>query len=300
MRKCMRFVLAISLLLPTACATGAKLSGTVTPIRAGVQEAKEQSGLAFNKTNELAEAHNVKRILESSATNLREADFPRPVPLAEQEKWATAFGALDSYLQQLQKLVDPARAAATTTELDALAAQLRDGHTQAKLPGAAVAAFNTFAGALVQIYAEHKALSVMRHTDPAFNEVMQGMSDAVGRDDHEGLRLTVRDYYASLLSDLRADYATAVQKKSESEKREIIRKFVDTIDARDAQLRDLASLQSSLMALGQAHTAAARGEPGDALFWIQRISGWLDDAKKRAEAAAKKDEAEKEKEGETK
>lgn len=302
MRTIMRLLLAFCLLVPAACATsGAKLADTVTPIRAGVQQAKEQSAIAFSKTNKLAEEHNVKQVLSSPDPNLREYNFPRPVPLEEREKWATAFGSLDSYLHEVQKLVDPVRASTTTTELDALAAQLRDGQTQLKLPGAAVAAFNTFAGALVQIHAERRALVIMRHTDPAFTEVMQGMSDAVGQNDSEGLRLTVRSYWQSILADLRGDYATVVEgKRPESERRAIIQKFVDSIDARDAQLRDLASLQSSLLALGQAHTAAARGEAGDALFWIQRISSWLDDAKQRAEAAAKKEEADKKKEGETK
>jgi hypothetical protein len=54
---------------------------------------------------------------------------------------------------------------------------------------------------------------------------------------------------------------------------------------RDAQLRDLDGLRSSLLALGEAHSAAAKGSPGDALFWVERIGGWLDDIKRRTQAA---------------
>lgn len=298
MRTCTRLFLALCLLIPAACATtGAGLSDTVSPIRACAQQAKEQSAVSFNRTNDLALEHNVKRIFELPAQNLIEADFPRPVSFEQQTAWSNAFGAIDSYLHEVQKLVDRVRASTTTTNLDELAQQI----PQLKLPGAAVAAFNTFAGKLVQVHAERRALTIMSRTDRAFNEVMLGMAESIGTDDREGLRLTVRSYWGSILADLRADYVTAIQQnRSESEVREIIRNFVATMDARDAQLRDLASMQSSWLALGQAHTAAARGEPGDAQFWIQRISGWLDEAKERAEAAAKKEEeaAEEAKEGE--
>lgn len=285
---------AIPLLLASAACTtsGAKLSQTVAPLRTGLTQADEQSSIAFARTNEMARALNVNRVLELKGNNLREADFPRPISLEAQEEWDHAFDALDSYLQELQNLVDPARSAQTTSELDALADQLRTGRTQIRLPGASVAAFNSFAGALVQARAERTAIGVMRRTDTSFNEVMGGMADAIGRTDRDGLRMTVRAYWEKNLSDLRAEYtSTSTSNADLPSRRALINAFINATEARDAQLRDLSSIQSSLLALGQAHNAAARGDGGDALFWVQRVSTWLEDTKTRAQAAADKEKA---------
>lgn len=291
MHLTIRILAIVSLLAAAACTmSGARLSENVTPLRKGVEQANEQTALAFSRTNEMAQELNIVRAVDLKRPVLREADFPVAIAYEDRDRWVAAFGALDSYLGELQKLVDPARSAQTTTGLDALAKQLQEGSTELQLPGPTVAAFNTFAGALVQVSAERKALAVMQQTDPAFNEVVNAMAKAIGDTNADGLRLTVRSYWASKLADINVDYSKIASKPSADEKRRgLILQYTSTIEARDGQLRDLAALGSSLTALGQAHNAAARGDGSDALFWIDRISGWLDEAKKRAKEAADKD-----------
>jgi hypothetical protein len=49
-------------------------------------------------------------------------------------------------------------------------------------------------------------------------------------------------------------------------------------------MRSLGDLRSSVLALGEAHKAAAAGDNGNAQFWIGRIGGWLDEVRRRTEA----------------
>src|SRR4051812_10009404 len=126
-----------------ACATpGPKLVESVAPIAAGLEQAKQQSDLAFTTTNQMARELDVARVLANNPPNLVEADFPNAIKLEDREKWTTAFGVLGTYTRDLQNLVDPTRAEATKTNLTALATELNKGSLQANLPGPAVAAFS--------------------------------------------------------------------------------------------------------------------------------------------------------------
>lgn len=274
--------LAVAFALALAgCATpGPILTSSVGTIRTGLDQADQQSELVFHNANATAREIDIVRVLANPAPNLREDDFPLALAPDDIEQWSNAFGALDRYLATVQKLVDPARATATADNLDGLAKELREGPLGLKLPGAATAAFSTFAGALVQARAERSATGVMRRVDPAFTEVMSGMADAVGADDKSGLRQTIRLYWAGKLANLRTAYA-AVPPGPADARKAIVLKFTKAMDDRDTQLRDLGGLRTSLLALGEAHSAAARGDGGDALFWIGRIGGWLDDIKRR-------------------
>jgi len=269
-----------------ACATpGPILTENVGTIRAGLGEVREQSALAFSNVNDTALQIDIARIVQGPAPNLREEDFPLAIGDEERAKWSNAFDVLDDYLAALQTLVAPERAAATSTQLDGIANHLRRANLQ--LPGAATAAFSTFAGALVQAKEERTATTIMRRVDPAFQEVMAGMADAIGRDDKSGLRQTVRLYWQGKLADVRASYVaiTGTDAAATDRRRTVVGQFAKTMRDRDADLRDLAAMRTSMLALGAAHTAAAKGSSGDALFWIGRIGGWLDDIKTRTAAA---------------
>jgi hypothetical protein len=279
------FAILVSVQLGACATPGPVLTESVGTIRTGLTLARQQSETAFATTNEAARDIDIARALEDPLRNLREEDFPLALAPEDIAKWSNAFTALDAYLGSLQRLVAPERATATGNNLDALAEQLSGGPAQLSLPAEAVAAFSTFASALVQASAERRAIDVMRRVDPQFNEVMAGLADAIGADDSSGLRGTSRRYWAGKLSTLRVTYSE-IDPSAASERRAVIDQFLETIDARNAQLASLAHLKASLLALGEAHSAAARGDNGSAQFWIGRISGWLDDIKRRTEAAA--------------
>lgn len=271
-----------------ACATpGPILTESVGTIRAGLGEVREQSSLAFNSVNDTALQIDVARVLQGPAPNLREEDFPVAIADEDRAKWSNAFDVLDDYLAALQQLVAPERAAETSTQLDGIANRLRGGNFGAQLPGAATAAFATFAGALVQAREERTATAIMRRIDPEFQQVMTGMAEAIGQDDKTGLRQTVRLYWLGKFADVRSSYVaiTGNDVAATDRRRAVVAQFVKAMRDRDADLRNLAAIRTSLLALGAAHTAAARGSSGDAFFWIGRISGWLDDIKARTAAA---------------
>jgi hypothetical protein len=280
-----RIAIALAVLCLAACATpGPILTANVGAIRTGLTLTQQQATTAFTTTNATARDLDIARAMANPVQNLREADFPLAFAADDIAKWSNAFTALDSYLAAIQGLVDPARAQATADQIDGLAAQLRDGPARLAVPAEASAVFATFAGALVQARAERTATAVMRRVDPAFSAVMGGLADAIGADDSSGLRGTARGYWLVKLGDLRAAYSQLPP--TSPDRRTAILDFIAAMDARDAQLQNLAQLRASVLALGAAHTAAAQGNGGDALFWVGRISNWLDEAKRRAAAAA--------------
>jgi hypothetical protein len=280
-----RIAIVFSVLCLAACGTpGPILTTNVGAIRTGLTLTREQATTAFTTTNATARDLDIVRALANPAQNLREADFPLAFAPDDIAKWSNAFTALDSYLAAIQRLVDPARAQETANQLDGLAAQLRNGATGLPLPAEASGFFATFAGALVQARAERTATAVMRRVDPAFSGVMGGLADAIGADDSSGLRGTARGYWSVKLGELRAAYSRL--SSTAPDRRATMLQFLAAMDARDAQLQNLAQLRASVLALGAAHAAAAQGSGGDALFWIGRISNWLDEAKRRTAAAA--------------
>lgn len=275
-----------------ACATpGPILTDSVGTLRTGLAQSRQQAEASFAVTNSAAREIDIARALDSERRTLAEADFPLALDPADIQRWSNAFTVLDSYLAALQGLVAPERAAATANNLDALATQLRTGSTGLSLPAEATAAFSTFAGALVQASAERRAQTVMRQVDPAFTAVMAGLADAIGIDDRTGLRGTSRIFWENKLSDLRVAYSR-IDPADRSGRRQGIDKFVQTVDARNVQLRSLSDLRASVLALGEAHRAAAAGDNGNAQFWVGRIGGWLDDVRKRTEAAQTQERSE--------
>jgi hypothetical protein len=264
-----RIALMILPLFMAACATpGSVLSEDVGSIRAGVGAAREQARLSFVAANKLAQEQAIDRKI----------GLPEP----------NAFGILDAYGAALQSLVDPERAEATGDAIGELATSLNGPAINARIPASLSAVFQTFGQELVQARAEKSATAIMRKTDPAFNEVLSAMASAIGGSpaDRDSLQFVVESNWTnSVLANLETRYGGLAP--TSPDRRKVVQDYVAAIGARDAQLANLSQLQQSLIALSQAHAAAARGRPGDALFWVGRINGWLDDIKRRTEATEK-------------
>jgi hypothetical protein len=271
-------------LLLGACATpGPATTENAGALRAGVDAARQQSQLAFDTANKLAREQAVAAKVADPSTILRQGDFPLPAPPEATAQWAAAFDVLDSYAAALQSLVDPKAAQTSGDSLQALGESLNGPTVNAGIPPMLTAAFSAFGSALVQARSEGKATAVMRRTDPAFNGVVGAMASAIGSggSDPGSLQNSVASSWnRSVLPLIEQDYRRADPADSAA-RTAIIHRYLDAMAGRDAQLASLGQLRQSLLALGEAHGAAARGEPGDALFWIQRVNGWLDDAKAR-------------------
>lgn len=275
-------VLAALALLPAGCATpGAILDDSVGKVRAGVAAVDQQSRLAFTNANDLVREQEIHRAVLSPSTDLSEGQFAVAVTADDAVKWRASFGRLDAYLAALQLLVDTRRAATTSSNLNALGTELQSGVVGAELPTGVSGAFASLGGAIVQARAEKTATAVMRKTDPAFRATMEAMRDAIGPREGPGLAATVANQWLTISTRQSIDYA-GLRPDDLGGRDRAIRDFLKTTDAREAQLGDLAALRDSLAALEEAHTAAANGSSGDALYWIGRIDGILTDIKASA------------------
>jgi hypothetical protein len=276
-------------LLLAACGTpGAVTNENVGALRSGIAAADRQSQLAFDAANKLAREQSIAVVLADPDFRLSEADFPLPAPPEATQKWEQAFDILDEYGAALQSLVDPARAGETGARLEALATTLNGPSLEAGIPAGVAGAFSALGRAIMRGLAEKKATEVMRRTDAAFSSVVGDMASAIGTgaSDAGSLQNSVAaNWNASVLGLIENDYSKLAPADAEA-RRAVIDRYLAALGARDAQLASLAQLRQSLLALGEAHSAAARGSPGDALFWIQRIDGWLDDVKARSAAVA--------------
>jgi hypothetical protein len=261
------------------------LTESVGTLRTGIGAAREQSRLAFDAANHLARDEGVERVLDDKKkVSLAQADFPFAVDPADISRWLAAFSALNAYTASLQQLLDPKLPQATGDSLQGLGEQLQTGKTiSASLPSGIAATFATFGQGLIGAKAEKTATDVMRRMTPAFTELMTNMATAIGTDNTSDLRGTVNANWNAVLARIRSEFASTKPDDRDARRR-VIQKFVDAVDARDTQLAGLDQLRSSLLALGEAHAAAGRGSRGEALFWIERIDGWLDDIKARTAA----------------
>lgn len=283
LRRIRAMAAGIGLLLAAACATpGPILTEDVGAIRSGVAAASQQSAQSFAAANDLAREQAIELKVRSPDTILRQTDFPLAVPAKAASEWAAAFTILDQYGAALQSLVDPARAEQTATVLGDLGQSLNSGALNANIPPSLISVFQTFGQALVQARAEKKATAVMRATDHDFNEVVGQMATAIGRPEEPGsLANTVASQWNNSVLGLIENQYDGVSPADLDTRRNVIQSYIEAMNERDRQLADLALLQQSLLALGEAHSAAAKGRPGDALFWIARINGWADDVRNR-------------------
>lgn len=285
----LRCVTITLLAMLAGCATpGPVLTQDLGAIRSGIAATRDQARVSFDAANKLALQQSVERKVALPDRNIKESDFITPVSAADAAAWNNAFGVLDSYGAALQSLVDPKRANDTGDAIGDLAKALNGPTIDAKIPASLSGLFSTFASALVQAHAEKTAIAVMRTTNPAFNEVVGKMAGAIGvspRDRGSLQDVVDSNWTNAVLPELDNRYATL--KVGDAARRQVLTDYTNAMVARDAQLANLAQLHDSLLALGEAHAAAAKGKPGDALFWIGRINGWLDDIKRRADAAQK-------------
>lgn len=287
-----RAILVAIVLFVAGCATpGPILTENVGALRSGIAAANQQSNLAFGAANKLAREQSINAKLTNPSQKLLAKDFPLPAPEAAIDQWGAAFGILDSYAAALQSLVDPKRSAGTGDALQALGTTLNGSSLEAGIPPSLVGAFSAFGAAIVQGASEKKATAVMRKTNFAFNQVVNDMATAIGTSgtDDGSLQNSVYTAWDDVLSNIQDDYSKLTVDDA-PQRRAVIQRYLDALAARDAQLSTLSQLRQSVLALGEAHSAAARGEPGDALFWIQRVNGWLDDAEARTKAVVAKEE----------
>lgn len=288
----MRLPLVIALGLLGACQTTGPVGEAAPALHRGAIAAAAGTEALFEGTNRDSRAADSERVLLRAEAPgvalpaLEEADFTPLVEPATVAQWRALFAAIIGYTASLAKLTDPVLAAGVGAELEAVGQQF------GRLAGAPTARVGKVSGlvgavgeAIVAARAERQAADVARRTDPALNALLLGMADALGADDRSGLRGTVVDQWrAGNLAALQTRFGALPRDKAASpERRQLVAKFVDGLDRRDAALAGLADLRGALLALAEAHRASARADPGGARAWVDRLERTADDIGRRME-----------------
>lgn len=277
-------VAAVILTLSGCTTTGSVQTENIAAIRSGVAATRQQAGIVFTSANDLARSQAIARKIRLPEQVLRQRDFPEVVPADSAREWNTALGILDDYAAALQSLVAPQRGQETGNAIGELGEQLNGAAVT--VPPGLVGIVQAFGQALVQAQAERKAMAIMRTTDPDFQALIGRMATAIGQPDEPGSLTSVvaSNWDNSVLPLIEDDYGM-LPASDVAGRRQIATSYVTAMGVRDRQIGELIALQRSLLAIGEAHRSAAQGSSADALFWIQRINGWVDDAKARIETA---------------
>jgi len=278
--------------LLAACATPSGIADSSGALHRGATTAEAQTALLFRATNSQARAVDVERKLLEGEVNagqglqrLSEKDFLTLIPPEVAGQWSSVFAAITGYTGALVQMGDPVLGGGVGNALQGTGQSINGLAGRPLVSGPVSGAIAAFGSAVVQAAAEKKAADVIRRTDPAFNDLLQAMADALGADDRSGLRGTVADSWNSgTLVALSTRYTsiTATTPQDVAQRRELVRRYADALDSRDRQLADIASLRASLLALAAAHRAAASAKPADANAWIGRVTALADDFSRRA------------------
>jgi hypothetical protein len=270
------------------CASSTTLVADVGALQSGVAGARQQAQLSFDAANKAALDQAIALKVADAGVNLGEADLTTAVKTEDIQAWSQAFDILDAYCTSLKKLSGTAQSQTTGNNLAGLGAQLQNGPLALKIPAGLQGLFATFGQALVQAQAAKTATDVMRTTDPAFHQVVDGMAAAIGSSPQQTntLQFQVASNWVTTLAGITVDYS-ALRPTDQAGRRQVITRYLAAMKARDDELQNLSQLHASLLALGEAHSAAAKGKPGDALYWIGQINTWLDEVKQRTDAAKK-------------
>jgi hypothetical protein len=233
---------------------------------------------------------SVDRFVRSGEVGLAESKFLVAVSRDEITAWQTALSVMERYGSSLASLVETNRGAQTSDALVALGEQLRDGQTQVNINPGIASTFASLGGALVNARAQSRAKDILATSDPHVQAVLHQMADALGSSDREGLRGTVYSNFTTSLRDVISAYAAAAEAKDLPEQRALVSDYLAALDRRDAQLRSLASLRSSLLTLASAHGAAAAGAPASVNGLLSSIETRLDETKRLYEEFKKEEE----------
>lgn len=239
-----------------------------------------QADAAFARANAVSRQAAIDAFIASRRPGLGERAFPPVVDADAVGAWDAALSDLERYGSLLAQLTDGGRGGRTGAAVTALGRELGTGRAAARIDPGVGAAFAALAGILVDAQAGSSARRIMREADPAVRRLLSTMADAVGADRTHGLQGTVWSNWTASLNGIRDAYALAAEKGDEPRQRALVADYLGGVDRRDVDLRTLASLHASLLALADAHSAAAAGSAPSEAAIIAGIDRRLEDARR--------------------
>lgn len=282
---------ALALACTIAIALGGCAKTVVSEDLAGFGKAAnaigQQADLTFVQSNKLIRDVSIDRFVRSRAPGLAESQFQVAVTRAEIDAWTESLTALGDYGAGLASLVDSRRGAQTSDALILLGQKLNNGVVGTNINPGIASAFASLGGALVDARAQGEARRILQKTDPSIQTLLGEMASAIGDSDAQGLRGTVLTNWNTSFNGVRSAYGSAAEKGDEAAQRRLVAEYLAGLDRRDAQLRSLANLRASLVNLGAAHAAAAKGAPATVDGLLAQVERRLDETKRLYQAFEK-------------
>jgi hypothetical protein len=190
-------------------------------------------------------------------------------------KWDMAFASIEKYASNLSLLTSPDQANEFSTATEGLAAELAKLSPNA-LPSPGVAtAFTELGRLLIEAKADSDALRVAQTVDPAMQQIFSTMAAAIGENNQKGIRGTVWEHWQLRMGVRQSQFLQA----SGDARRADVLAFINLRDQRDAQDLQLGGLRQSILDLGVAHAALARGSNVELNAAIDQIQRELDASK---------------------
>jgi hypothetical protein len=198
------------------------------------------------------------------------------------ERWSAAYDAMDTYLAGLQRLVSDGPSKGVTEDLTAIGTTLASDDFGVNLPDGTAQLFASLGGSLVQAAAEKKAQTIMQRTDPSFAALTRSMADLVYPPSEESIRGTllanVDRHWSNRLASVANSYKK-VADGSADERRAVLVEYGETIDRKNAEILRLRRLRQAILALGEAHASASKGDGSGLLFWLNQLDKQLQEAR---------------------
>ena len=263
-------LLCTAFLLVAGCTTVPPAQ--VAAFAKGVDSVKVQLDTTFANINQLAAEDEIDRA--ATLPTLTEENVGVLLKSEDIAKWDVAFASIGRYADSLSLLLAPERANDFSTAAQGLGTALSKLDRDA-LPSAGVAAgFVELGRLLIEAKAETDALNAARKADPGVQEIFSQLASVIGESNQDPgtLRATVRSHWLLRMGEEQAAFSEAAP----GARRATVVDFVDLRDKRDAQDLQLGALRQSLLDLGAAHAALARGSAIDLDTAIGRIQQEID------------------------
>ena len=244
-----------------ACAAG-PTQDQIAPWRDAIGAVRDQSDAAFAAANALARDNQINLALAQGRLN--ETLFRSALDGESLRAWDGALDALSTYAAGVSALVDPSGSAATATTAAALAQRIA---LQARStiftqrPGLS-SAIARVGGALAQAHAGAGARDIVASANPAVQELIGELRDAISRTESDGTQTgviaTVQSNWALRLADVQVKFLSPG-----ADRPALAGEYADILARRDRAIATLTGLQRSLDSLAVAHAQLALGQPAD-------------------------------------
>lgn len=262
--KPLHSLLAILAALPllAGCAGNPAVHDGAAFMHSSATKAETQTADMFRTANAESRAVDIERKLmaderdKPAIPRLVEADFPLLVEPVVARKWAGLFRAIRDYTGALARLTDPDLAASIGDGLASVSGAVGSLADTPAMQGPLAGLLRDFGTAIARAQNERKALAVIRATDEPFGKLVTGMADALGDSDTVGLRGSVADRWnAAALRSVSERYVelTRADPSAIEDRRDLANRYVGSLEARDAQLAEIAAIRARLLTLAQTH-----------------------------------------------